>query len=136
MASVDPQVTVISPAGSTSIPYHSAYFRLTAFRRRCAPQVIAYWLMSAWIAAAVYVKTWGAPKLGKPWAGLIASYSLARLVIARWTDSVKPSVRTAVPLAGYQDTGLKCCHHRSRYRCCLSLPGCSVSLGTQNPERQ
>lgn len=100
--------------------------------------MIAYWLMSARIAAAAaYVKTWGAPKLGKPGAGLIASYSLARLVIARMTDSVKPSVRTAVligRLSGY-------------WAGVLSLPQplqvlpqstrvCSVSLGTQNPERQ
>jgi hypothetical protein len=88
----------------SSVNCRSSILARPPLRRRCAPQVIAYWLGSARIAAAAYVKTWGAPKLGKPWAGLIASYSLARLVIARMTDSVKPSVRSAVligRLSGY-----------------------------------
>ncbi len=38
----------------------------------------------------------GSAELGKPRTRLIASYSLASLVIARMTDSAKPCVLTAV----------------------------------------
>src|SRR2546426_9308752 len=36
IASVAPQVTVISASGSTVMPYHSAYFRASASRSRFA----------------------------------------------------------------------------------------------------
>src|SRR2546425_1001260 len=41
---VDPttQVTVTCVVGSTARPYHSWYFVANAFRRRAAPQVMAY----------------------------------------------------------------------------------------------
>ena len=39
---VPPHVTTISVSGSTLIPYHSAYLRASASRRRFVPQVIAY----------------------------------------------------------------------------------------------
>src|SRR2546425_3700051 len=97
IASVAPQVTVSSVSGSTVMPYQSAYFRASASRRRLAPQVIAYWLMSARIArAAASLMTSGAGKLGKPWARLMAPCSLATRVIPRMTDSVKPWVRREV----------------------------------------
>ena len=54
----------------TSIPYQSRYFpRTIASRSRLEPQVMAYWLMSAWMAAAAAsFRTSGAGKLEKPWA--------------------------------------------------------------------
>ena len=73
MASVAPQVTVSSVSEFTSIPYHSRYFRTIASRSRLEPQVMAYWLMSAWMAAAAAsLSTWGAGKFGKPCARLMA----------------------------------------------------------------
>src|SRR5512143_3603025 len=97
IASVAPQVTVISVSGSTVMPYQSAYFRATASRRCLAPHVMAYWLMSAAMArAAASFRTWGAGKLGNPCARLIASYCAASRVIPRMTDSVKECVRRAV----------------------------------------
>src|ERR687886_1273039 len=64
------------------------------------PQGIAYWLMSPWIAAlaAAFIGV-GIGQSGKPCARLIASYSWAIRVISRITDSVKPTVRSAVPRA-------------------------------------
>src|SRR5512143_1865702 len=97
IASVAPQVTVVSVSGSTVMPYQSAYFRATASRRCLAPHVMAYWLMSAAMArAAASFRTWGAGKLGNPCARLIASCWAASRVIARMTDSVKECVRRAV----------------------------------------
>src|ERR1043166_883090 len=66
IAAVAPQVTVSSASGFTSIPYHSRYFRATASRSRLAPQVMAYWLMSARMAAAAAsLSTAGAPQMGE-----------------------------------------------------------------------
>src|SRR3989475_11577593 len=89
IASVAPQVTVSSVSGSTVMPYQSAYFRASASRRRLAPQVIAYWLMSARIArAAASLMTSGAGELGKHWARLVAAGSLATRVLAQMTEAV------------------------------------------------
>src|ERR1051325_11703756 len=67
IASVAPQVTVSSASGFTSIPYHSRYFRATASRSRLAPQVMAYWLMSARMAAAAAsLSTAGGGESGHP----------------------------------------------------------------------
>src|SRR5437667_1628553 len=97
IASVAPQVTVSSVSGSTVMPYQSAYLRASASRSRLAPQVMAYWLMSARIAReAASLMTSGAGKLGKPCARLMAPCSLATRVIQRMTDSVKPWVRREV----------------------------------------
>src|SRR5881296_4088042 len=97
IASVAPQVTVISVSGFTVIPYQSAYFLASASRSRFAPQVIAYWFTSSRIArAAASFSTSGAGKLGNPWARLMAPCSFASRVMPRITDSVKPWVRAAV----------------------------------------
>ncbi len=67
IASVAPQVTVISASGSTVMPYQSAYFRASASRSRLAPHVMAYWFTSSRIAfAAASLRTSGAAKLGNP----------------------------------------------------------------------
>ena len=97
MASVAPQVTVISRSASTWIPYHSAYFAASAMRRPGVPQVIAYWLTSSCMARqAASLSSPGAGKSGKPCARLIAPCRLATRVMSRMTDSVKVWVRTAV----------------------------------------
>src|SRR6185295_15844400 len=61
------------------------------------PQVIAYWLMSPWIAAhaASFIGS-GIGKSGNPCARLIAPYWFAMRVISRMTDSVKLLARFAV----------------------------------------
>ncbi len=95
-------MTVSSVSGFTSSPYHSRYFRAMASRSRLAPQVMAYWLMSARSAAtAASLSTSGAGKLGKPCARLIAPCSAASRVIPRMTDSVKVWVRRAVRMGAY-----------------------------------
>ena len=97
IASVAPHVTVTSVSGSTLMPYHSPYFATRASRSRFAPQVMAYWFTSSWIArAAASFSTSGAAKLGNPWARLMAACSFASRVMPRITDSVKPWVRVAV----------------------------------------
>ena len=94
MASVEPQQTVISDSGSISSPCDTLTLRAIASRRFCAPQVIAYWLMSAAIACcAARLISSGAAKSGNPCARLMASWSIACRVISRITDSVKRSVR-------------------------------------------
>jgi hypothetical protein len=51
--SVAPQVTVTWVSGSTVQPgWNRAAFAAIASRSGLAPQVIAYWLMSAWRASA------------------------------------------------------------------------------------
>src|SRR6266705_441478 len=60
-----------------------------ASRRFFAPQVIAYWLISAAIAScAARLISSGAGKSGKPWARLMAPCLIANRVISRMTDSV------------------------------------------------
>ena len=73
IASVAPHVTVISRSGSTGMSYQRRYFSAIAWRRAGVPQVIAYWLMSPWIAAhaASFIGA-GIGKSGKPCARLIA----------------------------------------------------------------
>src|SRR5213080_1130891 len=101
IASVAPQVTVISVSGFTVIPYQSAYFRASASRRRFAPQVMAYWFTSSRSArAAASFRTSGAGKFGNPWARLMAPCSLASRVIPRITDSLNEWVRRAVCIEG------------------------------------
>ena len=51
MPSVAPQQTVISRSGSTSRPYRRRYLAAMASRNGFAPQVMAYWLMSAAMAS-------------------------------------------------------------------------------------
>ena len=92
MASVAPQVTVIIVAGSISLqPGNCSTVEVAiASRRFVAPQVIAYWLMSSWIAfAAASLSSCGQAKSGKPWARLTAPASTASRFISRMTDSVK-----------------------------------------------
>ena len=96
IASVAPHVTVSIVSGSTRMPYSSAYVRDSASRSDFAPQVIAYWLMSASIARfAASLSACGAAKFGKPCARLIPPWIALRRVISRMTDSVKPAVRAA-----------------------------------------
>ncbi len=110
IASVAPHVTVISRSVSTSIPYAARYLRASARRRLGAPHVIAYWLMSARIAAhAASLRSSGAGKSGKPWARFTASCSRATRVISRMTDSVKECVRRAVRTAVFVIVSLRRC---------------------------
>src|SRR5258705_11090244 len=84
IASVAPQVTVTCVIGSTGRLYQSWYFAAKAFRRRAAPQVMAYWLTSSRIArAAASFRTAGAGKLGHPWERLNAPCSFAEPVLPR-----------------------------------------------------
>src|ERR1022692_1640305 len=65
-----------------------------ASRKGLAPQVMAYWLMSASMAwTAALFKTAGAGNAGKPWARLLAPLRTARRVISRITDSVNWAIR-------------------------------------------
>src|SRR5690242_14195953 len=92
IASVEPQQTVISRSGSTVTPWVRANFSTIASRRGFAPQVMAYWLSSAAMAArAASLTSAGAGKSGNPCARLTASYCKAKRVISRITDSVKYS---------------------------------------------
>src|SRR5688500_288351 len=95
MPSVAPQVTVTSVSGSTCQPgYQRVVLAAIASRKSRAPQVMAYWLMSASIAAfAASFSSGGQAKSGKPWARLTASWSAAWRVISRITDSVKLAAR-------------------------------------------
>src|SRR5579862_8958681 len=103
IASVAPQVTVTFFSGSAWIPLYLAYFRQSASRSSLAPQVIAYWLMSAVIArrAASLIAS-GAGKSGYPWDRLIAPYFAASRVISRMTLSVK-----CFALSATKDRGMK-----------------------------
>ncbi len=67
IASVDPQQTVIFFSGSICIPLNCATFCAIALRKFFEPQVIAYWLISSWMAlhAACFISS-GAEKSGKP----------------------------------------------------------------------
>ena len=94
MPSVAPQQTAISRSGSNSIPYVCRYLLAMASRNGLAPQVIAYWLISASMAsAAARLSASGAGKSGYPWARLMASWRSARRVISRITDSVNCMMR-------------------------------------------
>src|SRR5947209_5261873 len=65
MPSVAPQQTAISRSGSNSIPYVCRYLLAMASRNGLAPQVIAYWLISASMAsAAARLSASGAGKSG------------------------------------------------------------------------
>jgi len=88
---------VISRSGSTSIPYQLRYFSAIASLSAGLPHVIAYWLMSPWIAAhaASFIGA-GIGKSGNPCARFIAPYWLATRVISRITDSVNVLARFAV----------------------------------------
>src|SRR5882672_9941191 len=66
-----------------------------ASRKGLAPQVMAYWLISASMAScAACLRAAGAGKSGKPWARLMALWRKARRVISRITDSVKREMRS------------------------------------------
>src|SRR3954453_7523601 len=72
--------------------YVLAVFAAIACRKSRAPQVMAYWLTSASIAAlAASLSSGGQEKSGKPWERLIPSCCRHRRVISRITDSVKVS---------------------------------------------
>ena len=92
MASVAPQVTVISRSGSTDQPGTSApSWRRSPARSGRAPQVIAYWLMSASMAAQRrLLDLRRAREVGEA-LGQIDGVVLrcASRVISRMTDSVK-----------------------------------------------
>src|SRR4030095_13447616 len=95
MASVAPQVTVISVSVLTAKLYHFRYFSAIASRSDGDPHVIAYWLTSPWIAAAAaFFIGSGMGKSGKPWARLIAPCWCASRVISRMTLSVNVAVRS------------------------------------------
>ena len=65
------------------------------------PQVIGYWLTSPSMAAmAARFTSSGAGKSGKPWARLIASCSIASLVISLITDSVSAAAVADARAAG------------------------------------
>src|SRR5437899_9603028 len=90
MASVEPQVTVISRSGSTSSPKRARVLAAIALRKDRAPQVMAYWFTSARMARqAASLISAGAGKSGIPCARFTAPWSWARRVISRITDSVK-----------------------------------------------
>src|ERR1039458_5195855 len=66
MPSVAPQQTVISRSGSNSMPQLRWYLAAMASRKGLAPQVMAYWLMSASMAwTAALFRTAGAGKIGE-----------------------------------------------------------------------
>src|SRR5437588_2899602 len=92
MVSVAPQQTVTSRSGSTCMPYSRAYLAAIAARSSGSPQVMAYWLTSAMIAAqAASLSSCGAAKSGNPWARLMPRSPWRRRisrVISRITDSV------------------------------------------------
>src|SRR5580700_2079233 len=89
IASVEPQQTVISRSGSIATSLVRENLSAIALRRDFAPQVIAYWLMSAAIAScAARLISAGAGKSGKPCERLTALCCRARRVISRMTDSV------------------------------------------------
>src|SRR5579863_3068117 len=89
IASVEPQQTVISRSGSTVVPLVRENLSATALRRDFAPQVMAYWLMSAAMAScAARLISAGAGKSGKPCERFTALCCNARRVISRMTDSV------------------------------------------------
>ena len=77
--------------------YQRRYFSAIARRSAGLPHVIAYWLMSPWIAAhaASFIGS-GIGKSGNPCARLIAPCWLAMRVISRMTDSVNVLARLAV----------------------------------------
>src|SRR6266850_451819 len=112
IASVEPQQTVISVSGSTASPCVARIWPAMASRRLFAPQVMAYWLTPSAIAwrAACLISS-GASKSGKPWARLIAPWSIACRVISRMTDSVK---RPAFSLVKRLFGVLPCCMGRKR----------------------
>src|SRR6188768_2593158 len=90
IASVDPQHTVTCVSGSMASPWRRPASRAMAARSSGAPQVTAYWLMSASMArAAAALIASGAGKSGKPCDRLTAPCRCARRVISRMTDSVK-----------------------------------------------
>src|SRR5579863_2044614 len=92
IASVEPQQTVISRSGSTETPCVRENFSAMASRNFFAPQVMAYWLMSAAMACcAADLISAGAGKSGKPCERFTAPCFSARRVISRITDSVKRS---------------------------------------------
>src|SRR2546426_135130 len=106
IASVAPHVTVTWVSGSTLMPYHSPYFATRASRSRFAPQVMAYWFTSSWIArAAASFSTSGAAKLGNPWARLMAACSFASRVMPRitcWAPGTFARLSPAPPLPAGQ----------------------------------
>ena len=79
---------MISRSGSISIPVKRRVFAASASRKPFAPQVIAYWLMSARIArqAASLISS-GHGKSGNPCARFTAPCASACRVISRMTDS-------------------------------------------------
>src|SRR5688500_1659316 len=94
IASVAPQVTVISRSGSISPQPGNCRGVVSAMASRSGlePQVIAYWLRSASTASAMAcLSSGGQAKSGKPWARLTAPCATARRFMSRMTDSVKRS---------------------------------------------
>ncbi len=99
MPSVEPQQTVISRSGSISIPRKRFVFAVSASRNFFAPQVMAYWLMSAKTASeAAFFRTSGAAKSGNPCDRLIAPCWMASRVISRITDSVNSAALCEIGL--------------------------------------
>ena len=87
-----------------------------AARRPFAPQVIAYWLTSSWIARdAASLSSGGQAKSGKPWARLTAPASTARRFISRMTDSVKLAA-LAVILARLMRGSVRACVRQQTVR--------------------
>src|SRR5215510_4347256 len=97
MASVAPQQTVTCSSASVGMPLYDVVRCAIARRRAGAPQVTAYWLMSASMARlAASLSGSGAGKSGKPWARLRAPSRVQTRDISRMTDSVKRAALTDV----------------------------------------
>src|ERR1700712_1530030 len=80
-------------------------------RNSAAPQVMAYWLTSASIAAfAASFNSGGQEKSGKPCARLMPLCCRHRRVISRMTDSVNvsPFALTRCPMAAGEGAGAAC----------------------------
>src|SRR4029077_18458860 len=76
-------------SATTGTPYRRVNSRATASRSGRAPQVTAYWLMSALIAAhAASLIAAGAGKSGNPCDRLTPPWRSLSRVISRMTDSV------------------------------------------------
>ena len=91
IASVAPQVTVISVSGFTVMPYQSAYFCASGVAQALgAPGDGVLVDVVADRPGGGFLQDLGAGKLGNPCARLMASCSAARRVMPRMTDSVKP----------------------------------------------
>src|SRR5690349_10237743 len=93
ISSVAPLTTVACVSGSTTHSgWKRAVFAAIASRSGFEPNVIAYWLWSAFTASVTAAfSSGGQAKSGNPWARLTAPAATASRFISRMTDSVNDS---------------------------------------------